>query len=160
MQATQTHKYETALLKIEQLRSEMDRWREWIIEAKDAANAPAAPELELIPPAESVAFSINSTHIPATCVRKSIEGATMKVHYVGKLLATGKIFSSSFHTGSQPFRFSLGSEEVIQGWNKGLLDMCEGERRRLMVPWSMGFGEKGSKGVPPFADLQVRLRPM
>jgi len=32
--------------------------------------------------------------------------------------------------------------------------MCEGERRRLMVPWAMGYGEKGTKGVPPYSDLQ------
>ena len=43
----------------------------------------------------------------------------MKVHYVGKLLKTNKVFSSSFHTGSQPMRFVLGSEEVIGVWNEG-----------------------------------------
>ena len=32
--------------------------------------------------------------------------------------------------------------------------MCEGERRRLMVPWARGYGEKGTKGVPPYSDLQ------
>ena len=78
----------------------------------------------------------------------------MKVHYVGKLVATKKIFAWSFHTGSQPFRFVLGSDEVISAWNQGLGDMCEGERRRLMVPWDMGYGEKGAKGVPPYSDLQ------
>ena len=78
----------------------------------------------------------------------------MKVHYVGKLVSTGKIFGSSFHTGSQPFRFVLGSDEVLAAWNQGLADMCEGERRRLMVPWDMGYGEKGGKGVPPYSDLQ------
>ena len=78
----------------------------------------------------------------------------MKVHYVGKLVATGKIFTSSFHTGSQPFRFTLGSDEVISAWNQGLTDMCEGERRRLMVPWDMAYGAKGTKGVPPYSDLQ------
>ena len=65
--------------------------------------------------AESVEFSINSTHIPDKCPRKSEEGAVMKVHYVGRLLSTNKIFASSFHTGSQPFRFVLGSDEVIAG---------------------------------------------
>ena len=57
-----------------------------------------------------------------------------------------------------PLRFVLGSDEVIDAWNQGLLGMCEGERRRLMVPWSMGFGAKGDKGVPPYADLQARMR--
>ena len=32
--------------------------------------------------------------------------------------------------------------------------MCEGERRRIKVPWDMAYGEKGTKGVPPYSDLQ------
>ena len=82
-------------------------------------------------------------------------GSKVTVHYVGKLLTgTKKAFASSFHTGSQPFRFVLGSDDVLAAWNQGLDGMCEGERRRLLVPWQMGYGEKGSKGVPPYSDLQ------
>ena len=32
--------------------------------------------------------------------------------------------------------------------------MCEGERRRLMVPHRLAYGAQGTKGVPPYADLQ------
>jgi hypothetical protein len=39
---------------------------------------------------------------------------------------TKKMFASSFHTGSTPFKFKLGSSEVVDGWNRGLLGMCEG----------------------------------
>ena len=39
------------------------------------------------------------------------------------------MFASSFHTGSTPFKFKLGSGEVIGAWNDGLLGMCEGARR-------------------------------
>jgi len=151
---TQSKDYDVALSKIKQLRSELDQWSESIAAVKSAADAPPVPEAVVEPPAESVPFSVNSTHVPAKCARKSVEGATMKVHYVGKLVSTGKIFASSFHTGSQPFRFTLGGDEVIGAWNQGLGDMCEGERRRLMVPWHMGYGEKGTKGVPPYSDLQ------
>ena len=35
--------------------------------------------------------------------------------------------------------------------------MCEGERRRLLVPWHMGYGKAGTKGVPPYSDLQYDL---
>ena len=55
----------------------------------------------------------------------------MRVHYVGKLLTgTKKMFASSFHTGSTPFKFKLGSSDVIDAWNRGLLGMCEGVRAR------------------------------
>jgi FKBP-type peptidyl-prolyl cis-trans isomerase len=71
----------------------------------------------------------------------------MKLHYVGKVVRTGKIFASSFHTGSQPIRFVLGSVDApVAGWNQGLDAMCEGERRRLIVPWELGYGTAGAKG--------------
>ena len=41
------------------------------------------------------------------------------------------MFASSFHTGSTPFKFKLGSSEVLEGWNRGLLGMCEGARAWL-----------------------------
>ena len=41
--------------------------------------------------------------------------------------------------------------------NKGLEGMCEGERRRLIVPWNMAHGAKGTKGVPPYSDVQYDL---
>ena len=152
--AAKDKNYDLALTKIEQLEKQVKEWRDALTAAKADAAAPAVPQEAPKPPEESIEFSINTTHTPAKCKRKSEDGAVMKVHYVGKLVSTGKIFGSSFHTGSQPFRFILGSDDVLPAWNQGLQDMCEGERRRLMVPWDMGYGEKGGKGVPPYSDLQ------
>jgi len=152
--AAESKNFDTAIAKLDELTQLVGAWREALLADKTDAAAPADPVAAPEPPAESVEFSVNSTHIPFKCQRKSEDGAVMKVHYVGKLIATGKIFASSFHTGSQPFRFVLGSEEVIAGWNQGLGDMCEGERRRLMVPWDLAHGEKGAKGVPPYSDVQ------
>jgi FKBP-type peptidyl-prolyl cis-trans isomerase len=156
-QAAQAKNYELALSKVDQVIAQAGVWRQALEDAKRAADSPPEPQAAPEPPEESVPFSMNTTHLPTKCPRKSVEGATMRVHYVGKLLATGKIFATSFHTGSQPFRFTLGSDEVVAGWNEGLHDMCEGERRRLMVPWDMAYGSTGGKGVPPFSDLQYDL---
>ncbi len=155
-QAAKDGNFDVALSKIEQIEKLAAEWRASLTAAKKESLNPTEPAAAPEPPAEKTPFSINVTFTPEKCRRKAVEGATLKVHYVGKLVATGKIFGSSFHTGSQPFRFKLGSEEVVKGWNDGLLDMCEGERRRLMVPWDMAYGEKGYKGVPPYSDLQVR----
>ena len=153
--AAKNNQFDTALAKLDELAKLMDGWRDALQTAKREADAPAVPEVAPEPPAESIEFSVNVTHLPDKCPRKSTEGAVMKVHYVGKLLTgTKKAFASSFHTGSQPFRFVLGSDDVLAAWNQGLDGMCEGERRRLLVPWQMGYGEKGSKGVPPYSDLQ------
>jgi len=154
--AASESKFDNALSKLDALEKSVAEWRKHLQDAKVAATAPAEPEREPEPPAESIEFEVNITHTPKKCTRKAEEGAVMKVHYVGKITKTKKIFASSFHTGSLPYRFILGSDEVIDAWNQGLLGMCEGERRRLMVPWSMGYGAKGQKekGVPPYADLQ------
>ncbi len=45
---------------------------------------------------------------------------------------TGKQFDSSVNRG--PFDFTIGSGQVIQGWELGLLDMCIGEKRKLKIP--------------------------
>ena len=153
-QAADTKNFDTALTKLDNLASLVSDWRDALLAAKREAETPAEPVAAPEPPAESVEFSVNSTHVPEKCPRKSEEGAVMKVHYVGKLISTGKIFASSFHTGSQPFRFVLGSDDVVPAWNQGLGDMCQGERRRLMVPWNLAYGEKGTKGVPPYSDVQ------
>ena len=49
----------------------------------------------------------------------------------------------------QPFQFRLGVGEVIPGWDQGLLGMCAGERRRLVVPPNLAYGDKGAGGVIP-----------
>lgn len=104
-----------------------------------------------------VALDINVTSLPDSCSRRSEEGSTLKVHYIGKLAATGKIFDSSFHTGSLPVKVVVGGDEHLAGWNEGLLGMCVGERRTLTIPPELGFGSRGTSLVPPNAVLQYHM---
>lgn len=46
-----------------------------------------------------------------------------------------------------PVWFTLGLKEVLQGWDKGLKDMCTGERRKLTVPPSLAYGKAGKGNV-------------
>lgn len=86
------------------------------------------------------------------CDDKSQAGDLLAMHYTGTL-ADGKKFDSSLDRG-QPFEFTLGIGQVIKGWDKGLRDMCVGEKRKLKIPPSEGYGSAGAGGViPPNAHL-------
>ena len=78
------------------------------------------------------------------------------IHYVG-WLPDGTVFDSSL--GGEPFHLRLGGNEVIRGWNEGIVGMRRGGERRLVVPPALGYGSRGSTRTPPGATLvfQVRL---
>lgn len=72
------------------------------------------------------------------------------VHYTGKLL-DGTIFDSSIQRG-QPATFRVN--QVIPGWTEALKMMKEGDKWVLYIPYTLGYGERGSPPqIPPFSTL-------
>lgn len=72
------------------------------------------------------------------------------VHYTGKL-TDGTVFDSSVQRG-QPATFRVN--QVIPGWTEALQMMKEGDKWILYIPYSLGYGERGSPPqIPPFSTL-------
>lgn len=79
-------------------------------------------------------------------------GQIVIVHYTGTL-ENGTQFDSSRDRG-QPFKFTLGKGDVIEGWDEGLKKMSVGERAKLICSPDFAYGSRGHPGViPPNATL-------
>eukprot|EP00244_Chara_vulgaris_P012465 TRINITY_DN6564_c0_g1_i7.p1 TRINITY_DN6564_c0_g1~~TRINITY_DN6564_c0_g1_i7.p1 ORF type:complete len:277 (-),score=55.31 TRINITY_DN6564_c0_g1_i7:404-1234(-) len=84
---------------------------------------------------------------PSKCTVKASVGDEVAVHYTGKLV-DGTVFDSSLTRGD-PISFTLGKGHVIKGWDRGIAGMCLGEKRKLKIPPSLGYGEHGSPPTIP-----------
>lgn len=83
--------------------------------------------------------------------REAIRGTTVVVHYTGKL-TNGKVFDSSVDRG-EPFSFQLGQGQVIQGWERGIVGMKEGGKRKLTIPPQFGYGTRAVGPIPANSTL-------
>ena len=85
--------------------------------------------------------------------KEAKKGNNLKVHYTGWLFSNNKKFDSSLDR-KQPFEFKLGRDQVIPGWNRGILGMKEGGKRKLIIPPELAYGENGSgNSIPPNSTL-------
>jgi FKBP-type peptidyl-prolyl cis-trans isomerase len=83
---------------------------------------------------------------------QAVAGKKVSVHYTGKF-QDGRVFDSSISRG-EPLTFQLGRGNVIKGWDEGIALMKVGGKAQLIIPPSLGYGERGAGGViPPNATL-------
>lgn len=69
---------------------------------------------------------------------------TVKVHYLGRL-SDGTQFDSSYDRGET---MELRLNQVIQGWQEGLMLVGKGGKIRLWIPPELGYGERASGPIP------------
>ncbi len=87
-------------------------------------------------------------------------GDTVSMNYTGTLL-DGTVFDSNVlpkfgHV--EPFEFTLGQNNVIQGWEIGVLGMKVGEKRKLEIKSDYAYGARGAgASIPPNADLNFEV---
>jgi FKBP-type peptidyl-prolyl cis-trans isomerase len=77
-------------------------------------------------------------------------GDQVTVNYIGKL-TNGTVFDTSI--GKQPFSFTLGTGQVIPGWDQGLQGMKVGGKRLLIIPPSLAYGAQQTGPIPPNSTL-------
>jgi FKBP-type peptidyl-prolyl cis-trans isomerase len=81
-------------------------------------------------------------------------GDQVSVQYVGVLFDSGKQFDASWDNDEKPFEFTLGSGQVIDGWDRGIVGMKVGGRRKLTIPPDLAYGEQGQPpSIPANATL-------
>ncbi|MGA0208292.1 MAG: FKBP-type peptidyl-prolyl cis-trans isomerase [Candidatus Nanopelagicales bacterium] len=74
------------------------------------------------------------------------------VEYCGVGLATGALFDSSWARGA-PATFPLSQGSLIQGWVDGIPGMQVGERRVLVIPSDLAYGQNPPPGIEPGETL-------
>ncbi|MFH1186705.1 MAG: FKBP-type peptidyl-prolyl cis-trans isomerase [Candidatus Levyibacteriota bacterium] len=80
------------------------------------------------------------------------EGDTVVMHYIG-WLTNGTKFDSSLDR-NDPFETKIGVGYVIKGWDMGVPGMKVGGKRKLTIPYELGYGKHGiDPDIPGFATL-------
>jgi FKBP-type peptidyl-prolyl cis-trans isomerase 2 len=93
-------------------------------------------------------------------MKKIKNGDTVNVNYTGKL-EDGTIFDSSLIEGRTPLKVTLGQNQLIKGFENGLIDMLEGDKKTIEIEPTEAYGDHNpemiieipSTNVPP--DVQV-----
>ena len=73
-------------------------------------------------------------------MKKVMNGNTVKVNYTGKL-EDGTIFDSSLNPGREPITAVLGEGKLIKGFENGLIDMSEGEKKTVEIEPEDAYGQ-------------------
>lgn len=103
-------------------------------------------------PSQSPAFT--KTDLSLGTGNVAAVGNTLNVNYSGWFYDPSKPdFKGLPFDSANNFSFVLGTGQVIQGWDVGLIGMNVGGVRRLLVPPSMAYGSDRNGKIPPNAAL-------
>jgi FKBP-type peptidyl-prolyl cis-trans isomerase 2 len=64
-------------------------------------------------------------------------GDTVKVHYTGKF-SDGEVFDTS--EGKEPLEFTVGSGQVIEGFDNGVIDLQPGDKTTIEIQADKAYG--------------------
>jgi FKBP-type peptidyl-prolyl cis-trans isomerase 2 len=87
-------------------------------------------------------------------MKKITNSDTVVVHYTGKL-EDGTIFDSSLTEGREPLNVTLGQGQLIKGFENGLVDMIEGEKKTIEIEPSEAYGDINEMLITEVNKTQV-----
>ncbi|MDQ1713021.1 MAG: hypothetical protein QOE45_2471 [Frankiaceae bacterium] len=122
-------------------------------DGKKVAATPAPTSPAPVVPTTKPTVTVPKGPPPTTLVKRdlivgtgdfAIPGRNVRVNYVGVLFKNGKEFDSSWKSNPpHPLPFLLGNEDVIAGWDEGVVGMRVGGRRELVIPAGLAYGPDG-----------------
>jgi peptidylprolyl isomerase len=80
------------------------------------------------------------------------EGDTVKIHYTGKL-NDGTVFDTS--EGRDPLSFTIGSGQVIPGFEEAVVGMAMEEKKNVTIPPEKAYGPRNEEMVISVPRNQV-----
>jgi len=101
-----------------------------------------------VQPTESGLYYIETTKGQGEKVKA---GQKVSVHYTGTF-TDGTKFDSSFDR-NKPLEFVVGQNQVIKGWDEGLMLMNKGAKAKLIIPAALAYGDRGAGSIPPYTPL-------
>ena len=84
-------------------------------------------------------------------MQQAQNGDKVKVHYHGKL-RSGETFDSS--EGREPLEFTVGSGQVIKGFDDGVTGMQVGDKKTVEINVEDAYGEKSEDMIIEFPKEQ------
>lgn len=82
--------------------------------------------------------------------RAVANGDTIVIRYIGQVHSNKVIFDKNLSEG---LTFSPGQGSVIKGLDQGVVGMKVGEKRKILVPSDLAYGEEGDENIPANAEL-------
>lgn len=91
-------------------------------------------------------------------MQQAKKGDTVNVHYHGKL-SDGSTFDSS--EGREPLQFTVGTGQVIKGFDDAMLDMKIGEKKTVNIPVADAYGERNDEMMMeyPISEFPADMKP-
>jgi FKBP-type peptidyl-prolyl cis-trans isomerase FkpA len=92
---------------------------------------------------------------------EAVTGKNVIVNYTGWLYdptkTDGKGLQFDTSVGATPLTFTLGTGQVIQGFDRGVTGMKVGGARRIVMPPSLGYGASRNNSIPPYSTLVFEI---